>query len=284
MIARPIALSSASASVAWLDDVRIVPLDRIVVPRTDETRPVRDLIDEALANRLEIARSNLEIDSKRILVSGDLNGLLPSLQASAELTNNGLAGPPNPLSQGCCGAPEPYFIGGAGSVLTQVFRRNFPNYSAGLSLSVPLRNRPAQADYVIDKLQAVQAELQLQRAMNQVRVDVKTSLIGLQQARARYQAALDARVLAEQSLKNEQERFRFGVSTVALVIQAQQDLAAGQDAEVQALANYTHARIEFDLALGRTLEVNHISLAEAASGRVERPSVLPASVREEPSK
>jgi len=99
----------------------------------------------------------------------------------------------------------------------------------------------------------------------------------LQQARARYQAAVDARVLAEQSLMNEQRKFQFGVSTVPLVIQSQKDLAADQDAEVQSLANYTHARIAFDLALGRTLDVNRISIAEATEGRVERQSVIPDS-------
>jgi len=123
-----------------------------------------------------------------------------------------------------------------------------------------------------------QTELQFQRAVNQVRVDVKTAVIGLQQARARYQTSVDARVLAEQSLANEQRRFQFGVSTVALVIQGQRDLAQAQDSEVQALANYTHARTAFDLALGRTLDVNHISVEEATAGRVERESVIPASV------
>jgi outer membrane protein len=274
------ALSRNSMENSWLDDVQIVPLDRIVVPQAEATQPVQDLINEALANRLEIARSQLDVDSKRILARGDRNGLLPSLQAFAELTNNGLAGPPNPLSNGCCGPPQPYFLGGAGNALAQIFRRNFPNYSAGFSLTIPIRNRSAQADYVTDELALRQAELQVQHAKNQVRVDVKTSLTGLQQARARYQDAVDARMLAAQSLQNEQRRFQYGVSTVALVIQAQKDLATDQDAEVQALANYTHARIAFDLAMGRTLDVNHISLAEATEGRVERRSVIPPAASE----
>ena len=41
----------------------------------------------------------------------------------------------------------------------------------------PFRNRASQADYVTDQLQLRQYELQLQRAVNQVRVDVKTALI-----------------------------------------------------------------------------------------------------------
>jgi outer membrane protein TolC len=127
-------------------------------------------------------------------------------------------------------------------------------------------------------LQLRQSELQLQRVLNQVRVDVKTALIGIQQARARYQTSVDARVLAEKSLEAEQKRFVSGVSSVALVIQAQKDLSANQDSEVQAMANYTHARIAFDLALGNTLETNHIIMEEAMSGLVQRESVLPPNL------
>ncbi len=41
------------------------------------------------------------------------------------------------------------------------------------------------------------------------------------------------------------------------------------------MANYTHAKIAFDDAMGRTLEVNHVDMEEAATGRVKRESVLP---------
>jgi outer membrane protein len=62
------------------------------------------------------------------------------------------------------------------------------------------------------------------------------------------------------------------------VIQDQRDLASSQSTEVQAMANYTHARISFDQALGNTLEVNHISLDEAMKGRLARDSVLPENL------
>jgi outer membrane protein TolC len=87
-------------------------------------------------------------------------------------------------------------------------------------------------------------------------------------------------VLAEQSLDAEQKRFQYGVGSVALVIAAQQELANDQDGEVQAMANYTHAKIGFDAAMGRTLEVNHVSMEEAARGHVQRESVLPPSLPE----
>jgi outer membrane protein len=275
------ALSRNAMANAWLDDVHIVPLNRIEVPKADDIRPLPDLIQEALSNRAEIERSKINIDSQKILIKGDRNGMLPTLQAFLEFTNHGLSGPVNPLYNGCCGAPDAYFVGGTGNLVAQMFRRNFPDYSAGFSVTIPFRNRAAQADYVTDQLQLRQNEIQLQRAVNQVNVDVKTAVIGLQQARARYQTAVDTRVLAEQSLKDEQNRFQHGVSSVALVVQSQRDLAAAQDAEVQAMANYTHAKIAFDLAMGRTLEVNHISFQEAVAGHVARQSFIPDSVPDE---
>jgi outer membrane protein TolC len=272
------ALNRNSMQNVWLDEVHIIPLDRIEVPKTEEIRPAADLIQEAVENRLEVERTKINLDSSKTLMKGDKNGLLPNLQAFAELTNHGLAGPSNPLYNNCCGTPNGYFIGGDGNVLAQLLRRNFPDYSAGFSLNIPFRNRASQADYVTDQLQLRQTELQLQRTLNQVRVDVKTAVIGLQQARARYQTAVDTRTLAEESLKAEQSRFKYGVSTVAQVIQAQKDLAQGQDSEVQAMANYTHARIAFDLAMGRTLEVNHISMEEALAGQVQRESTIPTTL------
>jgi len=272
------ALSRNVTENAWLDDVHIVPLDHIEIPKTEEVRPLQDLIQEALANRIEIAQAKLNLESQKIMTKGTKNAILPSLSAFADVNNQGLAGPLNPLYNNCCGAPSTFFVGNTGRILTEIFSRNFPNYSAGLSFNIPFRNRTAQADYITDELQLRQRELQNQRSVNQVRVDVKTAVIGLQQARARYETAVETRQLAEQSLAAEQKRFQFGVSTVALVIQAQKDLANDQDAEVQAMANYTHAKIFFDSAMGRTLEVNHTSMKEAGEGRVERESFLPANL------
>ena len=165
-------------------------------------------------------------------------------------------------------------------MLGQIFGRDYPNYSAGFSLNIPFRNRVAQADYVADQLSLRQSQLQYQKAVSQVRVDVKNAVIGLQQARARYETAVATRSLAQQTLEAEQNRFRFGESTIATVVQAERDLANDQSAEVQAMANYTHAKIAFDEAVGQTLDVNNISMEEAAAGRVARESAIPASATE----
>jgi len=108
-----------------------------------------------------------------------------------------------------------------------------------------------------------------------VHVDVKNAVVQLQQARARYDNAVSARKFAQQTLDAEQTRFKFGESSIATVLQAERDLNNYQNAETQSMANYTHAKIAFDEAVGATLEVNGISMAEAAKGRVARQSSLP---------
>ncbi len=135
----------------------------------------------------------------------------------------------------------------------QILRRDYPNYSAGLSLNIPLRNRAAQSDYVTSALEERQAELSLQKAVNQVRVDVQNALIGLRQARVRYDSAVKARILQQQTLDADRKKYTLGASTVFQVVRSA-NLAASQSTEEQSLANYSHARISFDQAFGTTLK------------------------------
>ena len=277
------ALSRTGIASSALDEVRLIPLDHIVVPRTEELKPTPALIDQALKNRPELEQARISTDSLKINLAGTRNALLPTLQAFAELTNNGLSGIPNQIAiessfcQTISCIPPQAFVGAYGNLLGELFKRNFPNYSAGFSLNIPFRNRAAQGDYVADQLSLRQGELQLQKSVNQVRVDVKNAVIGLQQARARYETAVATRELAQQALDAEQNRFKYGESSIALVVQAQRELATDQEAEIQSMANYTHAKIAFDQAIGQTLDVNNISMAEAASGRVARVSSIPES-------
>jgi outer membrane protein TolC len=171
-------------------------------------------------------------------------------------------------------------------LLGQIFRRNFPNYSAGLSLSIPLRNRQAQSDYMTTALQVRQSELSMQKDRNQVRVDVQNAVIGLRQARVRYESSVKARILQQQTLDADKKKYTLGAGTVYQVVTDQQTLSAATSTEQQALANYSHARIAFDQAMGTTLDVNQISLDEALSGTVTRksglPTNLPAAVQAQP--
>lgn len=269
------ALSRSGIANSELAEVHIVPLDSIVVPAQEDTRTVAELFGVAMANRVEIEQARINLESNHMNLAGVKNSLKPSLQAFAELTNNGLSGAASGGAVGTAGVE--YFEGGYDNLLAQILRRNFPNYSAGISLNIPLRNRAAQSDYVTSQLEIRQNELNLQKQTNQIRVDVQNAVIGLQQARARYVAAQEARVLSQQTFDGDKKKFELGASTPYQVVQDQRDLASAQSSEVQAMANYTHARIQFDQALGQTLDINQVSITEAMTGKVTaQPSTLPA--------
>ncbi|HXN49662.1 MAG TPA: TolC family protein [Bryobacteraceae bacterium] len=265
-----------SPSVA---EAHIIPTDVITVPDTEPVVPVQDLISKALANRPEVPQSKLNIDSTRIGLKGDRSQMLPALNLIGNLTNNGLAGQINPLNPlygpncaqlGACATPVQYFIGGGGDVLRQELARNFPSYSLQAQLSIPLRNRSAQADYILDALTLRTQELQHQRLVNSIGVDVRNALIAVQQAGASYHAAVQARVLQEQTLDAENKKYALGASTIFLVIQAQRDLAQARSNEVTAISAYAKSKVQLDNSLGTVFDTYQISVDEAVNGRVSR--------------
>lgn len=261
------ALSRSGVASSSLANVHIVPLDHLVVPDKDEFKPVDDLVGAALERRVEIQQARINLESNHLNLVGIKNSLKPTLQVFAEAANNGLTGQLTPFGV-AQGGGAAGLAGGYGTLVSQIARRDFPNYSAGFSLNIPLRNRAAQSDYVTSLIEIRQNELNLQKNENQVRVDVHSAVIGLQQARVRYDAAVKARVLQQQTLDADQRKYALGATTVYQVVQDQRDLANAESSEMQAMANYSHAKITFDQALGTTLEVNHVSLDEAKSGKV----------------
>ncbi len=264
---------------AGLTNIHIVPLDNFVIPEKEQVRPLDDWIGQALENRVELQQARLNLESNQMNLVGIKSSLKPTLQAFGELTNNGLSGDVTPLGLTQIGIGR--LVGGYGNLLSQIGGRDYPNYSAGISLNIPLRNRAAQADYATSLLEIRQNELNLRKNVNQIRVDVQNALVGLQQARARYEAAVQARILQEQTLAGDRRRYELGALLAFQVVTDQRDLASAESSEVESMANYTHARIALDQALGATLEVNHVSVSEALEGQVSQPSVLPAQLPKE---
>ena len=270
-----------------LENAEIIPLDRIDVPEQDVLPPLKDLIAQARANRVNLATEKLNLQVAQLNSLGTSNNVLPQLAGFASVSNAGLSGASRPFCQVTaqgrqCETPDPYLIGGIGNALGQVFRRNYPTESGGVFFAARLRNRQNQADYAIDQLTIRQTQLQDQKDLNQMAVDVSNQVVGLQQARARYQAAVRNRVLEKQLLDAEQKKFSLGASTSYNVVTQERDLAAAQSSAVAALVAYSNARVGLDETLGTTLDTNHISIKEAMAGRVAKTSVIPAAVPERP--
>src|ERR1700758_4823934 len=98
----------------------------------------------------------------------------------------------------------------------------------------------------------------------------------MRQARAAFEAAVEARRLQEQSVNVEQQTFDVGLSTNLVVIQYQDYLAQARSTEVASKGAYMKAKIALRRATGTTLEEHHIAFDEAYRGNVKRPpSALP---------
>jgi outer membrane protein TolC len=113
--------------------------------------------------------------------------------------------------------------------------------------------------------------------VKQAQVDILNAVVALQQARARYDAAVQNRILAKQLFDAEQKKFTLGASTPYNVIQQQRDLTSAQSAELASLVTYNNARISLDQTLGTTLEANQISIADVRTGKLAPDSATPGA-------
>jgi len=280
------ALSRNGLTSPAILEAHVIPTDPIRIPETEAIQPVQDLVSRALDNRPDVAQSRIQLNNADIILSGTRNALLPSLSAIGDFRSNALVGsqntvlgPPNATS-GLLATPpiaDPFFVGGYGTVLAQLFGRNFPTYSVGLSLTIPLRNRAAQANLATASVNLRQNQLLLQRQINQIRVDVQNAITAVNQARTQYEAAVKGRVLQEQTLDADQKKLALGATTVYQVIQDQRDLTTAAAAEVTAQATYAGARVQLDVATGSTLANNNVEFDEAKTGHVSKaPSTPPA--------
>ena len=256
---------------------RVVATDRIRIPDTETPQQLDELIQQAFKSRPDYLQAVLQLDSARVALKGSKNALLPQLDLVGTVANNGLAGEVNPLplpgtppGTPSTRTPDPAFLGGYGTLLSQVFRRNYPDYGVFVQLNIPLRNRQARADMMRDAAQVNQSELRLEQLKHQVQTEVEAALIALQRARAGYDAARQTRVLQEDALQAEQEKYGVGATTSFFLIQYQRDLAQARSDEVLAESLYAKAQTALERAVGLTLARHNIDFDEAYGGQLRR--------------
>jgi outer membrane protein len=271
-------------------DARIIPTDHFDVPAQEAIQPIQDLVQAAVANRPDVEQSTLGLEDARITTLGVKDAMLPQLTAFATTSNSGLAGQVNAMpvptvlpsgeTQFVSRTPADvngYFLGGFGTALSQMFGRNFPNYSAGISLTMNIRNRAAQADYITDQLNFRQQQIQDRQLRNSIRQNVINSRVALSQARSAYDTSVEARQLQEQTSNGTRRKYELGTATILDVVITQRDTTTRQLAEVQALNQYMHARVNLQNTLGEILQDYDVSIDDAKTGVVGRPpDLIPA--------
>ena len=291
-------------------NIEIIPTDQPKQPEVVEAPTFQDAIKEAFAKRPELQEQDYDLKNAEIDVRATKNALLPSLTASAFYESSGLAGNSliptgsttisnrvpivdasgNPISVDVNGVPTPIFEStnvptattpsnqGFTTAQNQIFHNRFPIYAGQLTLTLPLRNRSAQAFHVRSLLVQRQLETQMQQLRNAALLDVRKSYIALTQDRAQVQAASKARQLQQETFDAEQKKYQLGASTVYNVILTQRDLILAEGNEIRALANLVEAKAKYEQSVGRTLEVNHVTVADAKTGEVERDTLIPGTL------
>jgi len=281
-----------------LINVEIIPTDLPTPPAATESASFEDAIQEAFVKRPDLQEQVYNLKNSGIEVRATKNALLPTLTLSGQYSSSGLAGnspitgtpvivaTPAPIVDsagnpvtitGAGGVQTPIFqstttapiIGtsqqGFGTAQNQIFTNQFPDYFASLNLFLPLRNRSAQADNARAMLTQRQLETQLQQLKNAALLDVRNTYIALEQDRARVDAAIKARELQRQTFEAEQKKYTLGASTVYNVILTQRDYVTAEGVELRALADLNEAKANFERAVGRTLEVNRVTIASTGT-------------------
>lgn len=257
----------------------VVPTDTIVIPENEPVVPTQDLIADALSHRTELAESRIDMTNRQLTRKAAKNALLPTLDLVAFYGGSGLSGVPNSLNKLDATLP----ITGFSDALDRTFNGSSPDYSVGFTLSVPIRNRSAQADQVRSELEYGQAELHLQQLQNQVAIEVRNAQFALTQNRARVVAARKGVEVAQHTLDIEQKKLALGASTSLQVLQVGRDLAVAESNLVNATTDYAKSKVELDRSIGATLVNNGINIEDAQTGVVHAlprmSGVAPASAQ-----
>jgi len=265
-----------------LASAEVIPTTTMALPQQEPVVPTEDLINEALQHRPDLAESRIDLVNRDISARAIKNALLPSLDLFAYYGGSGTGGAQN-SNYICVNQPTSSFCNGFlptppisyGSTLNDLVNSSAPDKGVGVTLTIPIRNREAQALQVRSQLEYRQAQMRLQQIENQVRIEVRNAQFTVTQNHASVQAAQAAVALAQQSLEAEQKKFRLGASTGTNVLNYQSQLAAAESQRVSAEAAYEKAEVELDRATGLLLEHAGIVMDDALKGQVTHMPTIP---------
>ncbi|MGH9738945.1 MAG: TolC family protein [Candidatus Acidiferrales bacterium] len=291
---------------APLQGVEIVPTTPIFSP-TPRDISLEDAVAEAMQNRPEIEQAVLNLKNSGIEIKAAKNGLLPQLNLTGEYQAVGYGGIEHkattatsivgadlaaPIWDTTLGAPsatlfEPLtqtkltnaftFSGGIGDSLSRMIHADAPTFQGTLTLTLPIRNRAAQANYATAEINHRQQEVSYMQTRATIITSVRQALITLEQDRAAVAAAQEARIYNQQSYDDEVKKLQLGTSTAFTVVQKQQLLTVAEGTELRDRTNLIEAELVFEQALGKTLQDHNISIQGAVSGNATQPLNIPGT-------
>ena len=206
-----------------LDAARIVIRDPMPEPQQADIPDVESAQNAAMESRPELQQTAINLKNQDISVRFTEDALKPSLSVFGFYAGSGLQGTSAKTDTGLWNA------------FAQSFEGTYPEYAGGFSLSLPLRNRTAQADNLRSQLETNQLLISQQRSRNTITMEVRKAIIGLMQGKAQVEAAHKAAALAREMWEGEKIKLEAGASTSYQVILRERDYTNARYAEVGAM-------------------------------------------------
>ena len=279
---------------ASLRGVEVIPTSPIPNEDAAGNQDLEQAVQQAWADRPEMQQAALQLKNDDIEVKVTTNALLPTLNLVGQYSTTGLGGvgketttTKGPLQANllepivdASGAPTGDYVGvnplipivtpvpgGIGDAWNSLIHSRFPTFQIGLTMTLPIRNRAAQGSNGAALLNQRQEETNLQAEKNTIYLAVRNALISVKQDRSAVAAAGVARQLAQQTFDDEQKKYQLGSSDAYTVALRSRDLTNAEGTELLDQVNLVNAVTTLDQALGRTLEVHNISIAEAKNAK-----------------
>jgi outer membrane protein TolC len=201
----------------------------------------------ALTNRPDLIEARLAVQKTGVMVRYRRNQLFPSLDMIG-----GYGGTSNPTDS----SPLINDIFG----FRTAFGFHNTEYSYGVVVSFPLDNIAERGSYRASKAAKRIAELQLQKAEQDVLLQVADFVNRIGSSFSQVGSTHQARIYAEAALNAETKKFQNGLATSFEVLQFQEILTAASTSEIRAQVDYNKVLAQLAFADGSILERHHLSL------------------------
>jgi outer membrane protein TolC len=189
--------------------------------------PIEVLVERALQNNLDLQAAQEDIEANRTLARAAGWEALPSVDLVGSLGGNGLSGTAQDVIFGS-DTLRTTTGGSFGDALSQVTKRDFPSWSIGVEVSIPIGFRGGLGEK--DRLQAevVRAEQGYIEKARTLEEQVRASYRELYHGKRRLEAASEGAEAAKEQVRIGLIEFRNGRSTAFELVRLGADLAAAQ--------------------------------------------------------
>jgi outer membrane protein len=200
-----------------------------------------DALGTAMRRRPDIVKARIAVHTAEFNEKVSRNLALPSLALQG--------------SGGITGLDKNY-----GDAFGDMGGVKYPNWSVGLSFSVPIGNNSARADVAATRLIASQARTQLAAAEEAATLEIRTALRALASAREEIGVTEQGVTAAEALMASYLKRQQLGLATTKDVLDVSASLTQARQNYTSARANYQSAVTNLWKATGELLDRQGIRL------------------------